>query len=48
MFMHAAIRAVYRAEDRMRAAFGTSLRDDPAQRSCVLVFAPSSCPERVT
>jgi hypothetical protein len=25
----AAVRAVCRAEDRMRAAFGTSLRDDP-------------------
>ena len=29
----------------MCAAFGTGLRDDPAQRSCVLVFSPSSCPE---
>ena len=29
MHSHAAVRAFCRAEDRMCAAFGTSLRDDP-------------------
>lgn len=36
---HAAVRAVCRAEDRMRAASGTSLRGDPGA-AFVLVFSP--------
>ena len=42
---HAAVRAVCRAEDRMCAALAPTCATIRAQRSCVLVFSPSSRPE---